>query len=499
MRTPASKSSNRAKGSRVKDAVVVPADNSGSNTEWVTITETDTNDGADKSPAVSSLSNDEPVSDDMSDEASSLSTHSKSKDEEDAEAGDDNDGEANDISNPEYIVPSEKQLYNDPKKGNAPSQSLRQRQTPFPRIISINGDKYSSLTYLRKKTDDEEEPRKIIISKSAIAEQERLKDSDDFSYRDPLFEGECVPMQKWQETSFPNCNQFHEFDYYGKSKTGEFEYWTNGGYNHIFYADEEDKPQDPALIFKVLKWGTYYTDRNFDRVRRDGLILERLTSSPHVLDTYGFCGFGVLTPYADGGDFSSEMSAWRRGKIKLSPKTRLKYAYEVSAGLAAVHDIDGEGMSSVAHGDLKGGQYLFLNGEIKLGDFNRGRFLRRNSTAPDTACTYTIGKNDAAFRSPEEYEYLPQTSAIDVYALGSLIYYILTGHEAWHDTDTRKAQKYIRKGELPEIQEEILKSKDPVDLALRGAIDMCYVFDPKKRAKAGAVASFLQKRLSELQ
>ena len=47
---------------------------------------------------------------------------------------------------------------------------------------------------------------------------------------------------------------------------------------------------------------------------------------------------------------------------------------------------------------------------VLLGDFNRGRFLRRNSTAPDTACPYTIGKNDAAFRSPEEYEYLPQTS-----------------------------------------------------------------------------------------
>lgn len=141
---------------------------------------------------------------------------------------------------------------------------------------------------------------------------------------------------------------------------------------------------------------------------------------------------------------------------------------------------------------------MLLNGVIKLGDFNRGRFLRRNATAPSTACTYTIGKNDAAFRSPEEYEYLPQTSAIDVYALGSILYEILTGKEVWYDTDTKKAQKRIRKGEQPKIPEELLESKHPVDMALKHAISMCYVFDPPKRAKSQDVSSFLQQKLSEL-
>lgn len=72
-----------------------------------------------------------------------------------------------------------------------------------------------------------------------------------------------------------------------------------------------------------------------------------------VLDTYGFCGFDVLTPFADGGTLSSKLHLWQRGKIKLSKKSRLHLAFEVAAGLAAVHDIDGEGLSSVAHGDLK--------------------------------------------------------------------------------------------------------------------------------------------------
>jgi len=88
--------------------------------------------------------------------------------------------------------------------------------------------------------------------------------------------------------------------------------------------------------------------------------------------------------------------------MSLSSKYRLLIALKAARGLDAVHDIDNDGMSAVSHGDLKPQQYLvFEDGTMRLSDFNRGRFIRRNSTSPDTSCPYTIGQNDAAFRAPE--------------------------------------------------------------------------------------------------
>jgi len=67
----------------------------------------------------------------------------------------------------------------------------------------------------------------------------------------------------------------------------------------------------------------------------------------------------------------------------------------------------------------------------------------------------------------------------------------------WHGTDIKKAQKYIRQGKLPTIEDKYM-GDDPVDVTLREAINMCFIFDPKERAKAGEVAAFLREKFSEM-
>lgn len=134
----------------------------------------------------------------------------------------------------------------------------------------------------------------------------------------------------------------------------------------------------------------------------------------------------------------------------------------------------------------------------------QGQFITKSSSS-GKSCTYkppSRGYNDKLFRSPEEYAHVEQTAATDVYALGSLFYYILTGKRAWQSytdkKERKKAQGWIVDGKKPHISSKLLNSRDPIDKALLKAYEMSTVYDPEKRATARQVSDFLNKVWEEL-
>ena len=213
--------------------------------------------------------------------------------------------------------------------------------------------------------------------------REQLEDSHDYDKksRDPLYEGDCVPMRKWQEQLFPNCNSFHELDVSTVHSSwlvvedGKFEgriakrfgKINSGGYNDVFRF-HLDPPTEEDIVLKALNYGTEFTDRNFDRVRRDALIAERGTFSKYMVDINGHCGLSLLTPYGADGTLSHYTSS------KADPVEKLRMARHAAFGIADAHNLDHDGVSSITQGDLKLDQYLYVDGYFKLGDFNRGRF-----------------------------------------------------------------------------------------------------------------------------
>ena len=131
-------------------------------------------------------------------------------------------------------------------------------------------------------------------------------------------------------------------------------------------------------------------------------------------------------------------------------------------------------------------------------DFNRVRFLTWN-VRKDRQCGFTVGKNGGIWRSPEEYNYEEETEKVDVYSLGNVLYFMLTRQEPWNEIhSSREVYGLVKKGQRPEIPQEILQSNHPFDRYMIQALDMCYTHKKGERPSALEVANKLLEGIKEL-
>jgi hypothetical protein len=143
----------------------------------------------------------------------------------------------------------------------------------------------------------------------------------------------CRLRYAWQKTSFPTCNVIHEFDgatpwtassrvrngadkMGSSSAIGRHKLYRMIGYGFwrdvwIVNGPSATTSADTA-IFKTMRWIHDYTPRNYDRMRRDAVAMERLSSSPFIVDLYAYCGTSSFSEYGNGGDIPDAL--WPRGR-----------------------------------------------------------------------------------------------------------------------------------------------------------------------------------------
>ena len=401
----------------------------------------------------------------------------------------------------------------------------------YPRIINFDGSS-TSFTLLSKTT------RSIHIDEHTLRTWKYIEDDDNYNNLitnddDVIMQqntNECQPMSTWYNLSYPTCNIIHEIDIPTKTYSNTFHYLASGGSNDVFkvlHEHHNDRSMHTAAsegeeyVLKKLSPKSKhrlslsnekdYTIRNFDIVKKDALITERLSKSKYILPLYSYCGFVMILPYERKGTFEYNLKKSHRdnndnggGWKSMSSNQRLKYALDAANGLADVHDI------GVVHADLTIKQYLVQNDDtLQLNDFNRAIMIQRNTTISSLSsitntknnhhhCTFVMTHNYGTTRAPEEYKHHPQTISVDVWSLGSIIHHILTGNKVWRELKKDKAQQSVIDGKLPRISSVILNSTDLVDVLLMKARDMCYIYDPWKRASARQVATFLHEGWKKL-
>lgn len=305
---------------------------------------------------------------------------------------------------------------------------------------------------------------------------------------------QCEPMHSWQTSQRPNCNLVHE---QRLDDATNCKFLASGHFRQTFQIPDTSgtNPRDHYVAMKTLKSSHEFNANLMESHRVDAVIYERTTASRWIMDIYGYCGYSGLFEYASGGNMADHvLDRQENGREPLTRLEKLSLAIQATSAVAALHSTDSiEGYSAMMHTDLFLNQFVWSGNLYKLNDFNRGHLLWWNDEKREN-CPYVSNRGNAGnarIRSPEELNGDWQTEKSDVFSLGYVIYSILTENIPFKEYDPKEVHGMIRAGHLPSLGLEILQSNHSIDKALVEAMNMCFEFNWRKRARASVVLDFL--------
>jgi serine/threonine protein kinase len=261
-----------------------------------------------------------------------------------------------------------------------------------------------------------------------------------------------------------------------------------------------------------------FNEESFSMHQMDAIVMEKLTASPYIVDSFGFCGQSVMTNFARSSG---------RNLIKdpaLKWLTRLKLARDLARGLADLHALtplsykrnnltthrNRQSALVFAHHDVNIANTIAIDSDrIQWNDFNLGIIARHQihnytNHSQYSPCPVPIRYEGPLWRSPEEIQnqtgYLSPSGnamqAADVYSLGNILFQVATKHQPWSHLEEDDGSKAGAKkddwlvhianakseGRLPNMPERYLSRKE--SQILWQAIQRCYRQNPSARPTA---------------
>ena len=226
------------------------------------------------------------------------------------------------------------------------------------------------------------------------------------------------------------------------------------------------------------------------RLRREAEALARI-EHPGVTRLYstGVCAAPLAgSPYIVMELVRGETPTMYAESRSLSVRDRAALAMRIAEAVGAAHS------NGVLHLDLKPGNVLVReDGSVKVLDFGISKVLDGgDACATMTFMTHPFGS--VASMAPEQFEGRAGSAASDVYALGCLMFRLLTGRSA-HDVEgvpLSEASKRVTHAPAPSVRRFNRAASPDLDVVVRTAL----AADPRDRyPDAGALASDLARVL----
>ncbi|MEM7323773.1 MAG: serine/threonine-protein kinase, partial [Actinomycetota bacterium] len=193
----------------------------------------------------------------------------------------------------------------------------------------------------------------------------------------------------------------------------------------VVYAGSTRDGQDLAV--KILRPELSSDAKTVSRFIQERHIFSRV-DHPNVVRVHDLVAegdrLGIVMERVSGGDLKARIEA---GTI--TPTQAVRIAAAVADGLQAIHDVD------VIHRDLKPANILLAtdaDGRLmpKISDFGISRLVSEAMTRTST----TIGT--PLYMAPESADQRGAGNASDVYALGAMLFEMLTGNPPFHQGGT---------------------------------------------------------------
>ncbi|EGT57890.1 hypothetical protein CAEBREN_05553 [Caenorhabditis brenneri] len=206
-----------------------------------------------------------------------------------------------------------------------------------------------------------------------------------------------------------------------------------GGYGKVFQARKRDDRQIYAL--KVVKKPTKKKD--LKHLEDERKVLEHV-KSPFLCEM--MFSFEVenklylVLEFLPGGELFTLLNK----KTQLDEEASRFYLAEITLALEHLHD------NNVIYRDLKPDNIMLdKNGHIKLTDFGLSKFNIRKGHCTETFC------GTIEYMAPEILNKTPYGHSVDIWALGVVMYDMLTGGPPFYGNTDAEQIDNIKRGKIP--------------------------------------------------
>jgi eukaryotic-like serine/threonine-protein kinase len=256
-----------------------------------------------------------------------------------------------------------------------------------------------------------------------------------------------------------------------------------GGMGVVYLARQNNLNRQ--VVIKVLRSGLVDDAEAMARFEREAQGLS-LLQHPNIVTIHDFGHEEdrayIIMEFIEGETITKFMR--REGPMRLGKFIQI--AAQILEGIAAAHD------RGLLHRDIKPANLMLVKrGDsdhfVKILDFGLAKL---NNGESDVTREQTL-VGSAAFMAPEQIVGLEISEAVDVYALGVLFYYMLTGKRPFSaPNDTAMLYKHVH--EAPEPLEGTLPIGHDIPDAIIHLVHQCLSKNPKQRpANAGALLEAL--------